>query len=67
VNRRQRRAQKAEKRKAQHRDEIITLAHRVLTERADRDVALTGGTLILPSGEMMFIDADLLRRGGGRA
>jgi hypothetical protein len=67
MNRQQRRAQQAEQRKARRGGEIITLAHRVLTERADRDGALTGGTLILPSGEMMFTDASLLRRGGGRA
>jgi hypothetical protein len=67
MNRRRRRAQQAEQRKAQRRGEIIALAHRILTERADHDGALIGGTLILPSGEAMFIDADLLRRGGGHA
>jgi hypothetical protein len=64
VNRQQRRATAAEKRRAERRSELITLAANVLADMAEQDSTLTGATLVLPDGEVMRLDADLLARGG---
>lgn len=64
MNCQQRRAAAAEKRRVERRAELITLAANVVADIAEQDPTLTGGTLILPSGEVMRLDADLLARGG---
>jgi hypothetical protein len=40
---------------------------RMLAELIDNDSSISGITLIEPTGDIDYIDADLLRRGGGRA
>jgi hypothetical protein len=34
---------------------------------AEGDSTLSGVTVVMPDGEVSYVDADLLRRGGGRA
>ena len=60
MNRQQHRAAAAEKRKADRRAQTITLATQALAAVTE----LSGGTLIMPSGETLFLDAKALRRGG---
>lgn len=67
MNRHNRRTQQAEDRKAKRRGKNIALAHKVMADLADRDDTIIGATLILPDGEVTFVDAATLRRGGGRA
>jgi hypothetical protein len=65
LNRHSRRAEQAEDRKAiKRRGELIALAHQVIGELSDQDETVIGATLILPSGEVAYIDAAMLRRGG---
>jgi hypothetical protein len=64
MNRRQRRA---EKRREQRRADLIALTHQALAHLADRDGTITGGTLILPSGETMFIPIEVAQGRGGNA
>jgi hypothetical protein len=64
MNRQQRRTAAAQKRRDERRAELIALASNVIADMAEQDPTLTGATLILPSGEMMRLDADLLARGG---
>ena len=56
MNRTARRAAAAEERKQSERDDLIKLAHAALA--ASDDPTVTGGTLILPTGEVVFISAD---------
>jgi hypothetical protein len=64
VNRAQRRAAASDKRRAERRAKLIALASDVVADMAEQDPSLTGATLVLPSGEMMYLDASLLKQGG---
>jgi hypothetical protein len=64
MNRAQRRAQAAQRRREERRAKSLTLATQVLTDIAKRDNAVSGGTLIMPSGETLYLDAQALKDGG---
>jgi len=67
VNRKARRAAEALRRRLGEPDAAApdrASLVRMVAEWADRDPSVTGATLIMPDGEVSYIDAGLLRRGG---
>jgi hypothetical protein len=65
MNRHARRAHEVDQRRAaQRRGDLIALAHQVISDMADRDETVAGATLILPDGEVTYVDAATIRRGG---
>ena len=64
MNRQQRRAAAAKQRQERYHGEMVMLALQVLESLAAQDETVSGATLILPDGEVQFIDAACLKRGG---
>jgi hypothetical protein len=64
VNRAARRKQAAEKRREERRAKSLTLATQTLADIAKRNPTVAGGTVIMPSGETLYLDAQALKTGG---
>ena len=64
MNRAARRKQAAEKRREERRAKSLTLATQTLADIAKRNPTVAGGTVIMPSGETLYLDAQALKTGG---
>jgi hypothetical protein len=67
MTRQQRREAERARRKAEQRTAGLSTATDVLALLAATDSTVTGATLIMPDGEIVYLDTQTLRRGGGRA
>lgn len=71
MNRHHRRAAKSSRRQANTDREAVGIFDRadllrLVAALVDADGSVSGITLISPDGELSYVDAEMLRRGGGR-
>jgi hypothetical protein len=64
MNRHQRRQAAAKKRRPTANPMSREEALRFVTALAETDETVSGATLILPGGEVTYVDGEMLRRGG---